>query len=61
MPCDNIADEAIAPSWGEPSRVFDLAESFPPGLSRFHHFVPDESPAMASARTFDKEGMQPRE
>jgi hypothetical protein len=48
---DNIADEAIAPYWGEPSCVFDLAESLPPGLrSRFHHFAPDESPAMASAK-----------
>jgi hypothetical protein len=29
IPCDNIADEAIAPYWGEPSCVFDLAESLP--------------------------------
>src|SRR5271155_5526581 len=53
--CDSIADEAVAPYWGELSGVFNLAESLPPGLSRFHHFAPDESPAMAFARTFDKE------
>jgi hypothetical protein len=54
--CDSIRDEAIAPYWGEPSGVFDLAESPPPGpRSRFHHFAPDESAAMAFARTFDKE------
>lgn len=62
IPCDNIADEAIAQYSGEPSCVFDLAECLPPGLrSRFHHFAPDESPAMASARAFNKEQMQRHE
>lgn len=53
-PRDDMADEAIVPYWEVPSCVLDFAESILPGLSRFHHFVPDESPAMASTSTFYK-------